>query len=429
MLTNHFFNKKLVQLNFSNRLFTQIFRWLVICISVGILAGLSSSLFLYTLNWVTQFRESHLLLIFLLPLAGLLIGYMYHYFGKEVSKGNNLILEEYENPKQTIPLKMAPLVYLGTILTHLFGGSAGREGTAVQMSTALADQFTGVLKLSKEERKIILIAGISGGFASVFGTPLTGAVFAIELLYFSRISYKSIIPSFLTAYIAYYTVEFFHISHTHYPHPVVPEISLQLFFWIILVGILSGLAARMFSISVHFFSKKAKELIPFAPLRPFFGGLIFVLLIYFSGAYQYIGLGIPTIVESFSVAQSGEVFFFKILATAFILGTGFKGGEVTPLFFIGATLGSALSLFIPLPIALLAAMGFVAVFAGATHTPIACLIMGMELFGLESGIFVGIACFTAYFFSGYLGIYQSQVVKGPKHLVYQLLKNRNLKNF
>lgn len=405
-----------------------IFKWILICFIVGILAGASSSLFLYTLNVATDFREAHLWMVFLLPIAGLAIGYLYHYYGNGVSKGNNVILEEYEKPHTIIPLKMAPMVYIGTILTHLFGGSAGREGTAVQMSTAIADQFTGVFKLTAQERKIILIIGISGGFASVFGTPLTGAIFAIEVLYFSGVSFKSIIPSFLTAYIAYFTVEFFQIPHTHYPHPYIPELHLELLPWLLLVGILFGLTARIFSTSVHYFSEIANEYISFPPLRPFIGGLIFALAIYFTGATQYLGLGIPTILESFQTAQTGDVFLLKILATAFILGMGFKGGEVTPLFFIGATLGSALAVFVPLPLSLLAAMGFVAVFSGATHTPIACTIMGIELFGIECGIYVGIACFVAYFFSGYLGIYQSQIVKGPKHLVYHFLTHRNLKN-
>ena len=184
----------------------------------------------------------------------------------------------------------------------------------------------------------------------------------------------------------------------------------------------------MFSTSVHYFSERAKEFISFPPLRPFIGGLIFAAIIYVTGATQYLGLGIATILESFQTAQTGDVFLLKLIATAFILGMGFKGGEVTPLFFIGATLGSALAVFVPLPLSLLAAMGFVAVFSGATHTPIACTIMGIELFGIECGIYVGIACFVAYFFSGYLGIYQSQIVKGPKHLVYHFLTNRNLKN-
>jgi H+/Cl- antiporter ClcA len=401
---------------------------MILCILVGLLAGASSALFLYTLHLATNYRESHLWLVFLLPIAGLLIGYLYHYYGKDVAKGNNLILEEYEAPQNTIPLKMMPMVYIGTILTHLCGGSAGREGTAVQMSSAIADQFTAVFGLTKRERKTVLIIGISGGFASVFGTPLTGAVFALEVLYFSRISYRSVIPSFLTAYIAYYTVGFFPIPHLIYPKPYIPQIHLQIIPWILFAGILFGLAARMFATTVHYFSKKARDLISYPPFRPFFGGLIFAAAIYFSGATQYLGLGLPTILQSFRIAQAGDVFLLKLVATAFVLGMGFKGGEVTPLLFIGAALGSALSIFVPLPVSLLAAMGFVAVFAGATHTPLACTIMGIELFGLQSGIYVGAACFTAYFFSGYMGIYESQVVKGPKHLVYHFLTNRNLKN-
>jgi H+/Cl- antiporter ClcA len=403
-------------------------KWIGLCILVGLLAGAASAVFLYTLNLATNFRESHLWLVFLLPIAGLLIGLLYHYYGKDVAKGNNLILEEYETPQNTIPLKMMPMVYIGTILTHLCGGSAGREGTAVQMSSAIADQFTAVFGLTKRERKTLLIIGISAGFASVFGTPLTGAVFALEVLYFSRVSYRSVIPSILTAYIAYYTVAFFQVPHLIYPKPYIPQIHLQIIPWLLFVGILFGLTARIFSTTVHYFSKKAIKFITYPPLRPFFGGLIFAAVIYFTGATQYLGLGLPTILESFQIAQVGDVFLLKLIATAFILGVGFKGGEVTPLFFIGATLGSALSVFVPLPVSLLAAMGFVAVFAGATHTPIACTIMGIELFGLECGIYVGIACFIAYFFSGYLGIYAAQVVKGPKHLVYHFLTNRNLKN-
>ena len=406
----------------------QFIKWLCICLLVGILAGTSSAVFLTALKWATDFRDAQMWVIFFLPLAGLLIGLLYHYNGNSVSKGTNLILEEYKNPDAILPLKMAPLVFIGTLLTHFFGGSAGREGTAVQMSTTIADQFSSILKLSLEERKTILILGISGGFASVFGTPLTGAIFALEILYFSKISLKSSIASFFTAYIAYYTVEFLHVSHTIYPKPEIPAISLQILPWLILVGILFGLTAGLFSKTIHFFYTKAKKTIPYPPLRPFFGGLIFAIIIYLSGANAYLGLGIPTIVKSFTVVQGGEVFILKLLATAFILGTGFKGGEVTPLFFIGAALGSALSAFVPLPVSLLAAMGFVAVFSGATHTPLACTIMGIELFGLESGIYVAIVCITAYFFSGYLGIYGAQNVKGPKHVVYHYLKFRNLKN-
>lgn len=394
-------------------------KWVFICSCVGIFSGLASALFLVSLEWISNYRDQNLWIIWLLPLGGLFIGLIYYYFGKDVVKGNNLILEEYENPKKIIPLLMAPMVLIGTLITHLFGGSAGREGTAVQMGSAIADQFSKVFALSKSERKTLLIIGISAGFASIFGTPLAGALFAIEVLFYSKINFKSIIPSFFTAYIAYFVVEFLEVKHTHYSIPSVPDFSITNFGLIILVGILFGLTAMLFSKATHFFGQLFSKFIAFPPIRPLIGGAILAIAFYFIGNTKFIGLGIPVIVNSFENVSGNFDFLLKILFTAFTIGAGFKGGEVTPLFFIGATLGSVLSCFIPLPIALLAGMGFVAVFSGATHTPIACTVMGIELFGIDSVIYIGLSCVIAYFFSGSIGIYKSQIVKGPKHVIYQ----------
>ena len=405
------------------------FKWIFICALIGIFSGSASAFFLVSLEWVTQFRESHNWILWLLPMGGLSIGLIYHYLGKEVVKGNNLLLEEYENPQKPIPLKMAPMVLIGTLITHFFGGSAGREGTAVQMGGAIADQFTGLFKLDAYDRKTLIILGISAGFASVFGTPLAGALFALEILYFSTISLKSSILSFLVAYIAYFTVDFWQVKHTHYNIPVVPDITISTLAWVIVVGVLFGLTSMLFSRTTHFWGRLFSKMISYYPLRPFVGGIILAVAVFFIGTTKYIGLGIPTIVDAFSTPNASYDFLLKILFTGFTLGAGFKGGEVTPLFFIGATLGSALSLFVPLPIAFLAGLGFVAVFSGATHTPIACTIMGMELFGIESGVYIGIACLIAYFSSGSIGIYKSQIVKGAKYRLYQRFKQKDLDDF
>jgi len=404
-------------------------KWIFICVLIGIFSGSASAFFLVSLEWVTQFRESHNWILWLLPMGGLSIGLIYHYLGKDVVKGNNLLLEEYENPQKSIPLKMAPMVLIGTLITHLFGGSAGREGTAVQMGGAIADQFTGLFKLDASDRKTLIILGISAGFASVFGTPLAGALFALEILYFSTISLKSSILSFLVAYIAYFTVDFWQVKHTHYNIPVVPDITINTFAWVILAGVLFGLTSMLFSRTTHFWGRLFSKMISYAPLRPFVGGIILAVAVFFIGTTKYIGLGIPTIVNAFSTTNASYDFLLKILFTGFTLGAGFKGGEVTPLFFIGATLGSALSLIVPLPIAFLAGLGFVAVFSGATHTPIACTIMGMELFGIESGVYIGITCLIAYFSSGSIGIYHSQIVKGAKYRLYQRFKRKDLDDF
>ncbi|WP_281298765.1 voltage-gated chloride channel family protein [Flavobacterium limnophilum] len=411
-------------------------KWIFICVLTGILSGSASAFFLVSLEWVTQFREHNNWIIWLLPMGGLYIGWLYHQYGATVVKGNNLLLEEYENPQKTIPFKMAPMVLASTLITHLFGGSAGREGTAVQMGGAIADQFSRLSsraqsrdKLDNSDRKTLIILGISAGFASVFGTPLAGALFALEVLYFSKISLKSSVLSFLVAYVAYFTVEFWQVKHTHYQIPVVPEMSLQIMPWIIVASIAFGLAAMLFSRTTHFWGRLFAKTIEYPPLRPFVGGLVLVIAIYLMGTTKYIGLGVPGIVDSFSNPNQSHDFLLKTLFTGFTLGAGFKGGEVTPLFFVGATLGSALSLVIPLPIALLAGMGFVAVFSGATHTPIACTVMGMELFGIESGVYIGIACVLAYFASGSIGIYHSQIVKGAKYRFYQRFKRKDLEDF
>jgi H+/Cl- antiporter ClcA len=406
-----------------------IAKWIFICVLIGLLSGSASAFFLVSLEWVTQYRELHNWIIWLLPIGGLIIGLCYHFYGTAVVKGNNLLLEEYENPQRTIPIKMAPMVFIGTLITHLFGGSAGREGTAVQIGGAIADQFTGYFKLNDPDRKTLIILGISAGFSSVFGTPLAGALFALEVLYFSKITYKSIILSFIVAYVAYFTVEFWQVKHTRYHIPIVPQLTLNYFLWILLAGVAFGLTAMLFSRSSHLWATLFSKYVKDAPLRPFVGGLLLVGGIYLVGNTKYIGLGIPTLVESFSTINPWYDFILKILFTGFTLGSGFKGGEVTPLFFIGATLGSALSVIIPLPIALLAGMGFVAVFSGATHTPITCTIMGMELFGLEIGMYIAIACVVAYYSSGSIGIYHSQIVKGSKYKLYQRFKKKELKDF
>lgn len=401
-------------------------KWLLLASVVGLLVGSASAFFLTSLEWATHWREAHLWIISLLPIGGLMIGLSYHYWGKEVVKGNNLLLDEYYNPRTIIPFKMAPLVLFGTVATHFFGGSAGREGTAVQMGGAIADQFTRWLGLRTDDRKILLIIGISAGFASVFGTPLAGAVFALEVLVIGKLRYEAILPSFIAAIVADYTCSAWQVAHTHYAIPIVPDMTMQNFGWTIFVGILFGLAALLFAKSTHFWTALFTKKILYPPLRPFLGGIVIAVSVYLIGTTKYIGLGLPMIVAAFSEDLNSYDFLVKILFTSFTLGAGFKGGEVTPLFFVGATLGNALAWFVPLPLALLAGMGFVAVFSGATNTPIACTLMGIELFGAESAVFIGIACVVAYLFSGHTGIYSSQKVGAPKHVLFQAYKHRQL---
>ncbi|MGL5319164.1 MAG: voltage-gated chloride channel family protein [Bacteroidales bacterium] len=403
--------------NIHVQLIIYLFKWLLICLLVGACVGTASAGFLAALQLATAWREAHTWIIALLPIGGLIIGIMYFYWGKEVVKGNNQLLEEFHAPKKIIPFRMAPLVLIGTIITHFFGGSAGREGTAVQMGGAIADQFTRLFGFHRRDRQIILICGISAGFASVFGTPLAGAVFALEVMVIGRMRYEALVPSFLIAAISNYVCTAWGASHSHYAVNLVPEYTLPNLLYALLAGVLFGLTAILFAKSTQLWSKLFSRYIQWAPLRPFVGGILLAVVIFSFGAYRYTGLGLPVIQSAFTENLPSHDFIVKLLFTSFTLGVGFKGGEVTPLFFIGATLGNALSFFIPLPMALLAAMGFVAVFSGATNTPIACTLMGIELFGIESGLFIALSCVTAYLFSGHSSIYSAQIIGSPKHRI------------
>ena len=384
----------------------QLVVWILIALSSGAIIGSIVAFFLKSLNFVTTFRTDHQWIILGLPLAGLLIGYSYYKWGGSASRGNLLLIESIREPKVSIPFKMSGMILFSTLLTHLFGGSAGREGTAVQIGGALTAQWNRLKQFSVTEQRLLLYMGIAAGFSAVFGTPIAGTIFALELVFIRNYSFKAVIPCLLSAYVAYYTCELWGITHTHYALDLSVHYSLRTIGWIVVASCLFGLTVRLF-VYCNSFWKMLFVKITFTPLRPLIGGSCIALVIVLTGAYEYSGLGIPTIQKSFLQIAAPETFILKLLLTTLTISAGFKGGEVTPLFFIGATLGSALSALFPIPTELLAGIGFVAIFAGASKTPIACTVMGMELFGIQYGVFLALGCITAYYISGKKGIYTS----------------------
>lgn len=390
-------------------------KWLVIASVVAALAGSASAIFLLALDQATAWRDTHRWIVWLLPVAGFGVGLVYHLVGKPVDGGNNLIIDEIHDPKKVIPLRMVPLVLGGTVVSHLFGASVGREGTAVQMGGALADQLTHLFRIDPDDRRVLLMAGMSAGFAAVFGTPLAGAVFGLEVLAIGRMRYGALFPCIVAAIVADQVCLAWGVHHVHYAIGQIVPVGFWSMAAVVVAGILFGLVGMVFAVSTHRVSVAVKRLIAYAPLRPAAGGIVIAIAVWSLDAYQYIGLGIPDIVRSFHEPMAPWDFLGKLLFTVTSLGTGFKGGEVTPLFYIGATLGNALAPVLHLPFAMLAGIGFVAVFAGAANTPIATTLMAIELFGPEIGPFAAVGCVTAYLFSGHAGIYHAQRIGFGKH--------------
>ncbi|QFY77134.1 voltage-gated chloride channel protein [Alcaligenes faecalis] len=385
-------------------------KWFVLACLIAVLAGSASAFFLFSLEQATSWRIQHAWLIWLLPLAGLAVGWVYERVGQSVNAGNNLLIEEIHDPKKVVPLRMAPLVLGGTVISHLFGASVGREGTAVQMGAALSDQLTYVFRLGREDRRILLMAGMSAGFSSVFGTPLAGAVFGMEVLAIGRMRYNALFPCLIAAIVADQVGLAWGVQHTHYVVEQIVPLGGWSMVAVLIAGVLFGLVGMLFAMLTHKLSAWMKKIIKYAPMRPFWGGLVVAIAVWALDAYQYIGLGLPEIVRSFHEPMQPWDFLGKLGFTVLSLGSGFKGGEVTPLFYIGATLGNALAPLLDMPFSMMAGLGFVAVFAGAANVPIACTLMAMELFGTELGPLAAIACVAAYVFSGHGGIYHAQRV-------------------
>ncbi|MCK9858277.1 chloride channel protein [Paenibacillus sp. ATY16] len=383
---------------------------LAIAAAVGICTGSASALFLTSLEWATLTSMSHKWLLWLLPLGGALVSWLYMQYGKDAAKGNNLLLDRIYGGDTAVPLRMAPLVLFGTIITHLFSGSAGREGTAVQMGGSLAEMISKRFKLIGAERKVILLCGISSGFGSVFGTPAAGAIFALEVAALGAISLESILPVFLASYVGHYTTLAWGVRHLHYSMGTIPPLSVTLLVKIAAAAVLFGLAALLFVTLTHKLKAWFTKLLPNPMIKSFVGGLIIIALVYLVGSRNYLGLGLPLLQHSFEEAAAPLAFLWKTIFTSITLGSGFQGGEVTPLFVIGSTLGSALAKLLAVSVPLLAGIGLISIFSGATNTPLASFILGLELFGLQGygWLYMLIGCAVAYLCSGAPGIYSAQ---------------------
>ncbi len=403
-------------------------RWILLAVPLGIVVGSTVAFFLWSLNWATEVRESTTTsngvpwLLYLLPVAGVGIVGLYLWAGKSADRGNNLIMDEIHQPGGGVPARMAPLVLVTTVVTHLFGGSAGREGTAVQIGGSVASALGRAIGLNEHETRLLLMAGIAAGFGAVFGTPLAGAIFAIEVLTVGKMNYEAIIPCLPASFVGDRMCMAWGTHHTIYTiQPLLEKagegtagpVDALLTLKVMVAAITFGLAGVLFAELTHGLARLFHR-IRWPLLRPVVGGAAVIGLAFLLGA-DYLGLGVTapaghvSIVSAFSPGGATPwSWLWKIILTAVTLSCGFKGGEVTPLFFVGATLGNVMAVILHAPVDLFAGLGFVAVFAGATNTPLACIVMGLELFGTGPLLYLVVACYLAYLFSGRSSIYSAQ---------------------
>lgn len=402
-------------------------QWGLLGSLVGLVCGAASAFFLWLLDRATDFRLAHEPLVFALPVAGLVLGWLYERYGNAIKGGNNLVIDTIADGGPEIPLRMAPFVLFGTVFTHLFGGSAGREGTAVQMGASLTDWISHRLRLDKAVRRQLLVAGVAGGFGSVFGTPIAGAVFGLEFVVRGRIGYHALAPALVASFVGDVTTRALGIVHTAYPAasalPLSPGLLLK---WLVFAAAVA-LVANGFIVLTHTIKQRSAQYVRRLPVRMFLGGLVVVGLWQFVGTSDYLGLGVPLILRAFEDPNLPVyAFALKLVFTAVTIGTGFLGGEVTPLFVVGATLGSALAHLMGIPIAMGAGVGLAAVFAAAANTPLALSIMAMELVGAHIFPHAGIVCVVAYLLSGTRSIYSAQRIPSPAFSVVRFLRGKRL---
>lgn len=374
--------------------------WIGLIIGVALIVGAAGAGFLHALEAVTQLFRSTPWLIVSLPFIGLLTLWLYRGPLKASAGGTKTLIQAIKAPSNPLPASMGPSIIGTTLLSHLGGASVGREGTALQMGGAIADQGSRWIDLNESERRTLILCGVSAGFAAVFGTPVAAAVFALE---FVRVRCWAILPCLACGFLADLAGQkLFHAHHANYRLPVPAELSFGGLGSALAIGVACGLLARLY---IYLNKREAARHNPEPYARIFFVGVTFSLMIYFYKQQDFTGLGLHMIDSALVEPSAPTTFLIKFLLTGMCVWAGYRGGEVTPLFFVGATLGSTAAAYLGLPLAVCASLGFVAVFAGAGAVPIACSVMACELFGLSIGGYALLACAISWLVCGRKGLY------------------------
>lgn len=390
-----------------------LLRWLALACLVGVIAGIGSAAFIGGLNWATATRSNNLWLIWLLPVAGFVIGGAYHYFGKGLERGSNLVIDQIHDTSHWITPRMSALVYVNSVITHVFGGSAGREGGAIQIAVGLTDPISKRLRFSPQDRSMMLVTAIAGAFGGAFGVPFAGTIFALEVQRVGRVKYEALIPAFTAALVGDAVVRELDVKHTEYPVLSTFDWDFETAWKLAVLGVAAGIVAYLFVLGTHLIQRVAAKVIKWYPLRPTIGGIAIASMVLLFGWRDYQGLSTPLALDAFA-GEDARSWIPKLILTAVTIGCGFVGGEVIPLFVIGALLGSNMSDLLGVDPTLFAMMGSVAVLGAAANVPLACIVLGIELFGGANALMFAVVCIVAYAVSGHRSVYSAQIVDVPK---------------
>ena len=382
-------------------------KWLLIASVVGIVGGGVGSAFHLSVDYVTELRHEHGWLLFLLPVGGVVICAMYHLFRGKGSIDTNRVLDSVRGGEK-VPLVMVPLIFVSTVITHMLGGSAGREGAALQLGGGIGYNLGKLVRLKENDMHIIVMAGMSSVFAALFGTPLTAAVFSLEVVNVGVFHYAGMLPCIIAAVVAFNVASMLGIAPVRFAGIAFDALALPSALRVIALAVLCALVSILFCVAIKKCEHTMEKLLPNPYVRTVVGATLIVVLTLVLGSTDYNGAGMNIITDAIGGNAKPEAFLLKIIFTAITISALFKGGEIVPAFFVGSTFGCVAGALLGLEPSFGAAIGFVALFCGVVNCPLASLLLALEVFGAEAIVYFAIACAVSYMMSGYFGLYKSQ---------------------
>lgn len=382
-------------------------KWSVISLIIGFAAGAAGTVFSMGVSWATGFRMAHPSMLFFLPVSGLIIVWLYQTFHEEGNRGTNMVIDAISSDERVTPAT-GPLIFFATILTHLGGGSSGREGAALQLGGSIGNSFGELFKLDERDKKIAIMCGMSAVFSALFGTPVAAAIFSLEVVSIGVLYYAALVPCVFSSFLAVGIARMAGLKGEHFPVEMIPQIHIRSVGVVVLLGVVCAAVSILFCVLLHRAEHTYRKYFPDARVRILAGSVIFIVLTLLSGTRDYCGSSMGLIERSMEGSVQYEAFFMKMMFTAVALGAGFKGGEIVPTLCVGASLGCAFGKLTGFAPSLCAACGMSALFAGVTNCPITSLIIALELFGYEGMEYFSIVIAVAFALSGYYGLYASQ---------------------